>query len=121
MSLLCPNCGAPGLSISDSVELGPDAYWDEMTVQRAQCQSCQARFICNYLEKRSFRYDRDDTVNHTAYHSGALSWLLAGIAFQKTRRRVSQSWRRLFARTVLKVCQKRHLPLEVRYEAQHGS
>lgn len=101
MRLICPSCSAAQLRVVSSVELGPDSYWDENTVQRVKCGSCDQKFLANYLEKRSFRPDRDDKVSHAAFRVGNLYWLLVGFGFEKPRRKISKPWRRKLALAAL--------------------
>lgn len=98
---MCPHCTSDQFTCVGSVELGPDSYWDENTVQRAKCGSCRQKFICNYLEKRSFRSDRDDKMSHVAYKARSLPWHLIGFGFETTNRRVSKHWRRKLAEKIL--------------------
>jgi C4-type Zn-finger protein len=40
MSLICPACGSAELAITLSLELPPDAYDDEITLQVVECAGC---------------------------------------------------------------------------------
>ena len=117
MALVCPHCNAPDLKIRDSVELGPDAHWDERTVQRAHCPQCNHHFVCNYQEQRSFHSDRDDYVSHVAYDTSQWFWHAIGTPFSRPQRRRSPPWRRRLASWVLKICRRSEEPLPLRYEA----
>ena len=115
MSLICPACGSAEFSIRDSVELGPDSHWDERTMHRASCSACGSRFICSYLEKRSFRPDRDDSVSHVAYTTGRMLWHLAGIPARKPRRRRASLWRVWWALRVLTMSRQRGDAMVIEY------
>ncbi|MEM7429084.1 MAG: hypothetical protein AAF441_23600 [Pseudomonadota bacterium] len=117
MTLLCPVCDSPELHIIDSVELGPSAFWDESTMQRARCDGCGQRFLCSYLEKRSFRMDRDDTVSHSAYTADTPLWHLVGFAFRKSQRRVSKRWRAKIAMMALARYNKEASAMTIRYRS----
>lgn len=52
MAFICPECGAANLDIVDSLELAPDATWDEIALQLLQCSACGQEMAAAYLESR---------------------------------------------------------------------
>jgi len=115
VSLVCPTCGSDEFRIRDSVEMGPESDWHERPVQRARCGTCGVRFFCSYQERRSFRMDREDTVEHLAYVASAVQWHVVSFAFERPQRRVSAPWRRRWASRVMARCRRIGDPLVIRY------
>ncbi len=66
MPLICPACSQPSLTISVSLELPPDARWDEIAVQAVTCTGCGFSGGAVYLESRRGAPD-SETVAHTGY------------------------------------------------------
>lgn len=89
MSLVCPGCSRPTLSIVDSVACGFDRRADENTVQRAYCAACDTCYMCAYRAVRSFNPDRDDRVSHVAYVADRLDWITAAPVFATAGRQVA--------------------------------
>ncbi|MEO0342704.1 MAG: hypothetical protein AAF198_04640 [Pseudomonadota bacterium] len=83
----------PNLKIVDSIETGRDQYWDETTLQRARCSNCSQTFFLLYREERSFRSDRNDKVQHTAYEVPSDDWDQDADAFETPSRKKSEGWR----------------------------
>ena len=48
----CPVCGKPELGIAQRLELPPDGYSDELTLQTIQCNACALRGVAAYEESR---------------------------------------------------------------------
>ena len=63
MPFLCPECAQPTLEIASSLELPPDAWWDEITLQLVRCARCGFRGAAVYEESRRGALD-SEAVNH---------------------------------------------------------
>ncbi len=116
MSLVCPVCDLTQFKILDSVEIGRSMSWDEQTMQRAHCSNCGERFVCLYLEQRSFNPDRDDKVSHHAYLASTVPWWLAGLVFEKPKRKRSKPWRISLGTNLFDKCRGDNAALAIRYK-----
>lgn len=80
MHLVCPTCHRPALKITRSLELPPDAVWDERTLQTLLCSACDNHFLGLYQESRRGALD-SESVHHLAYliskadYKRLLAWL----------------------------------------------
>lgn len=73
MSFLCPECSTPGaLNITSRLELPPDGWWDEITLQIVDCSQCGFAAVAVYRESRRGRLD-SEAVNHDGYRLEAES------------------------------------------------
>lgn len=52
MAFVCPECGSKGLEIAHALELAPDGYDDEITLQTVACARCGLRAVAVYRESR---------------------------------------------------------------------
>lgn len=52
MALICPDCNSNALNISQSFELPPDSYNDEITLQVIECGQCGFHALAVYEESR---------------------------------------------------------------------
>ena len=63
MPFLCPECAQPALEIEASLELPPDAWWDEITLQLVRCARCTFKGAAVYQESRRGALD-SEAVDH---------------------------------------------------------
>lgn len=71
MSFLCPECSTPkAMNITAQLELPPDSWWDEMTLQVVECSRCGFAAAAVYQESRRGALD-SEAVNHEAYRVSA--------------------------------------------------
>ena len=67
MPFRCPHCNAPaGLEIADTIELAPDALWDEITLQVLDCSACGFSALGVYTEGRRGALDAE-TWEHNGF------------------------------------------------------
>ncbi len=67
MAFNCPRCdGHATLKINQTLELPPDARWDEITMQSISCRVCGFAGIAIYEESRHGALD-SEIVHHTGY------------------------------------------------------
>jgi Zn ribbon nucleic-acid-binding protein len=67
MTFFCPDCKTPNsLIISASIELPPDAWWDELTLQIVECRQCGLGALGVYQESRRGALD-SEVFHHSAY------------------------------------------------------
>jgi hypothetical protein len=59
MALICPDCNAHTLHIQQSLELPPDGYDDEITLQLVGCSGCGLEALALYTESRRGSLDSD--------------------------------------------------------------
>jgi len=65
--LVCPLCkGVGSFDITSSIELPPDPWWDELTLQLVECSACQFRGVAVYRESRRGALDRE-SVDHSCF------------------------------------------------------
>jgi hypothetical protein len=64
--LLCPDCGNATVSIGRSIELPPDRWSDEISLQCIFCTSCPFQGIAVYRESRRGAPD-SESWKHTGY------------------------------------------------------
>ncbi len=70
MSFICPECGAPALTIAQRVELPPDGRFDEICLQVVRCGECNFGGTAVYAESRRGALDAE-YVEHTGYRVSA--------------------------------------------------
>lgn len=58
MSLICPKCRKPELKIKCGLELGPDGYNDEISIQAIYCNECGFVGAAVYVECKRGRGER---------------------------------------------------------------
>lgn len=63
MSFICPDCSGKRLRIASSLELPPDSWWDEITLQVVECPQCGFRGAAVYEESRRGALD-SEAWNH---------------------------------------------------------
>lgn len=63
MSFICPACSGRRLRIASSLELPPDCWWDEITLQVLECPECGFRGAAVYEESRRGALD-SEAWNH---------------------------------------------------------
>ena len=63
MSFICPECAGRLLRIVSSLELPPDGWWDEITLQVVECPECGFRGAAVYEESRRGALD-SEVWNH---------------------------------------------------------
>lgn len=63
MPFICPECSGRRLRIVSSLELGPDSWWDEITLQVVECPDCGFRGAAVYEESRRGALD-SEAWNH---------------------------------------------------------
>ncbi len=67
MSFACPECSdQSSLGIQNSLELPPDADWDEVALQVIRCGNCAFFGLAVYRESRRGALDRE-IIHHTGY------------------------------------------------------
>lgn len=66
MPFLCPDCKSQTLKIGDTLELPPDAYDDEITLQTVACGRCGFQALAVYRESRRGALDAE-TWRHEGY------------------------------------------------------
>jgi Zn ribbon nucleic-acid-binding protein len=59
MSFICPDCAGSRLRIASSLELPPDRWWDEITLQVVECPACGFRGAAVYEESRRGALDSE--------------------------------------------------------------
>jgi hypothetical protein len=62
--LICPDCKAPQLENTHSLELGPDGDSDEVSLSALRCRHCGMTAAGSYEESRRGRLDHE-CWNHT--------------------------------------------------------
>ena len=70
MAFLCPDCSTNSLSIGLRLELPPDCWWDEITLQAVECSQCGFVGIAVYEESRRGAVDTE-TIDHRGYRVSA--------------------------------------------------
>jgi predicted RNA-binding Zn-ribbon protein involved in translation (DUF1610 family) len=63
---ICPECDNPAMIIEHSMEMPPDAQWDDLFLQTLHCSACGFEGIAILCESRRGRLD-DETSDHTGY------------------------------------------------------
>jgi DNA-directed RNA polymerase subunit RPC12/RpoP len=63
MSFICPDCSGKRLRIACSLELAPDSWWDEITLQVVECPDCGFRGAAVCEESRRGALD-SEAWNH---------------------------------------------------------
>lgn len=63
MAFICPDCGSANLEITDSIEVAPDSWWDEIAVQIVKCSNCAFLGAAVYQESRRGSLD-SEAINH---------------------------------------------------------
>ena len=63
MSFICPECSGGRMRIAASLELPPDRWWDEITLQVVECPDCGFRGAAVYEESRRGALD-SEAWNH---------------------------------------------------------
>jgi hypothetical protein len=66
MSFICPDCSGKRLRIASSLELAPDSWWDEITLQVLKCSDCRFRGAAVYEESRRGALD-SEAWNHRGH------------------------------------------------------
>ncbi len=66
--LVCPDCNAATLDITDKIEVGVDDRFDERALQLMRCSSCGTKAIGEYEETRHGAKER---VHHRGYRIDA--------------------------------------------------
>src|SRR5688500_20158651 len=66
MSFICPDCSGRRLRIASSLELPPDRWWDEITLQVVECPDCGFRGAAVYEESRRGALD-SEAWNHRGH------------------------------------------------------
>ncbi|HEX6913124.1 MAG TPA: hypothetical protein VF142_22125 [Longimicrobium sp.] len=81
MSFICPDCSGRRLRIAASLELQPDRWWDEITLQVVECPDCGVRGAAVYEESRRGALD-SEAWNHLGHRlpEPLLRTLIADIA-----------------------------------------
>jgi hypothetical protein len=63
MPFICPQCSGSRLRIISSLELPPDSWWDEITLQVVECPDCGSGGAAVYEESRRGALD-SEVWNH---------------------------------------------------------
>jgi hypothetical protein len=81
MPFICPGCSGSRLRITAALELPPDSWWDEITLQVAECAECGFLGAAVYEESRRGALD-SEAWNHrgVALAEASLRTLLEDIA-----------------------------------------
>ena len=67
MPFRCPKCSSPGsLGIIVTIELPPDASWDEITLQVIRCKTCHFSGVAVYRESRRGAL-KEEIIHHMGY------------------------------------------------------
>ena len=66
MPFVCPDCQNSSLTIIRSIEIGPTAIWDEVSLQVVRCGRCRLSAVAVYEESRRGPLDQD-IWHHTGY------------------------------------------------------
>jgi hypothetical protein len=67
MPFVCPSCKKIGtFAITVSIELPPQGWSDELTLQMVECSACQFRGVAVYRESRHGSLE-SESVDHTCY------------------------------------------------------
>lgn len=66
MAFMCPDCKSNALQIAHSLELPPDAYDDEITLQVVRCAQCGFHALAVYRESRHGALD-SESWRHEGY------------------------------------------------------
>ena len=63
MPFFCPDCETSNLAIWLSIELPPDSWWDEISLQIVECSRCGFKGAAIYQESRRGSLD-SEAVKH---------------------------------------------------------
>lgn len=70
MPFICPDCSGRCLRIASSLEMPPDRWWDEITLQVIECPECGFRGAAVYEESRRGALD-SEAWNHRGHRLAA--------------------------------------------------
>lgn len=81
MSFVCPDCSGKRLRIASSLELPPDSWWDEITLQVVECPECGFQGAAVFEESRRGALD-SEASNHRGLRlpEALMRTLLADVA-----------------------------------------
>jgi hypothetical protein len=82
MALICPDCKSNTLEIDQTLELPPDSYNDEVTLQTIRCAQCGLQALAVYEESRHGSLD-SESWQHEGYRVSEADFQAISRAIQR--------------------------------------